>query len=85
METTTNKPTVSVSQFKADVSAGMSKSQLIDKWKISGASVKQLATKFGLTIQRAVTPKFILVDDETETSVQSEVTFKSLETAPLNN
>lgn len=82
MTNKTEKPTVSTSQFKADVNAGMTKAELIAKWKISGASVKQLATKFELTIQRAVAPKYILIDDETE-----NVTFESLEssTTALNN
>ncbi len=85
MENKTNKPTVSKSQFIADVTAGMSKSELVTKWGISSASVKQLATQFGLTIKRTVTPKFILVDDTTDIATP-KVTFESLEsTTALNN
>lgn len=79
-------PIVSKSLFIADVVAGMTKSELITKWKISSASVKQLATKCGVTIKRAVTPKYVLVDDEeTETTIpcEPEVTFESL--TALNN
>tara|TARA_R110000868_G_scaffold186631_5_gene429088 strand:- start:718 stop:996 length:279 start_codon:yes stop_codon:yes gene_type:complete len=77
----TTKPTVYVPQFKLDVISGMTKAELIAKWGISAASVKQIANKFELTIQRAVAPKYILVDDEstftktedTTASVTSEV------------
>jgi hypothetical protein len=88
MENKTNKPTISKSQFIADVNSGMSKSELTTKWGISSQSVKQLATQFGLTIKRAVTPKYILVDDTAiETNyTQQELTFESLEsTTALNN
>lgn len=89
METNkTTKPTVSASQFKADVAAGMTKAELITKWGISAASVKQLATKFELTIQRAVAPKYILIDDEDVTSEISIITSeaKTFEyTEALNN
>ncbi len=85
MENKTNKPVVSKSGFITDVNNGMSKSELITKWGISAQSVKQLATQFGLTIKRAVTPKFTLVDD-TDVPVKEEVTFESLESATaLNN
>ncbi len=80
------KPTVSLSQFKADVAAGMTKAELVTKWGISPASVKQIAAKFELTIQRAIAPKYILVDDESETTPKSEVTFESLQSnTALNN
>jgi len=85
METTTNKPEISKTQFRLDVNSGMTKSELISKYGVSSASIKKIATTLGVTIKRSVTPKFILVDDEIETSVQSEVTFESLEAAPLNN
>lgn len=82
MENKINKPTVSKSQFIEDVNNGMSKTELVAKWGISKASVKQLATQFGLTIQRAVTPKFILVDDVVDVTTKS-TTFEY--TSALNN
>ncbi len=78
------KPTVSLSQFKADVASGLTKAELVTKWGISSASVKQLATKYELTIQRAVAPKYILVDDTEAETIP--VTFESLQsTTALNN
>lgn len=92
MTNKTEKPTISTSQFKADILAGMTKAELITKWRISAASVKQLATKFELTIQRAVAPKYILIDDEEKTeefvtdNYKESVTFESLESSTaLNN
>lgn len=79
------RPTISKTEFTQFVNEGWSKQQLADKYQISTASVKEIAKTLGLTIKRAVAPKYILVD-ETTTESRDKVTFDSLEsTTALNN
>lgn len=57
------KPTISKSAFTTDVNNGLGKNELIKKYSISSASVKEIAKTLNLTIKRTITPKYTLTDD----------------------
>lgn len=65
---------VSASEFTKDVNEGLTKAVLIKKYGISEASVKKVAKQLGLTIKRAVKPKFELVFDAETTEVTENTT-----------
>jgi len=73
MENTTTTPTINVAAFITDVHAGFTKNDLIEKYNISEASVKEIANKLGVSVRRYVAPKYILdftgVTEVTETTV----------------
>ena len=72
MENTTT-PTVSAVSFITDVNNGLTKNDLITKYNISEASVKEIANKLGVSVRRYVAPKYIL-DFTGVTEVNAETT-----------
>lgn len=78
------KPTISKAEFTQFVNEGWSKQQLADKYQISTASVKEIAKTLGLTIKRAVAPKYILTDDVVETTTANTITYNEA-VAAFNN
>ena len=80
-------PKIVKGEFTADVNSGMTKAELIAKYKVSSDSIKQIAKMLNLTIKRAVAPKFILVDDVTEVAFESIVDQapSNIEESALNN
>jgi len=55
-----NKPTINVKAFITDDNNGLTKADLIDKYEISDASVKEIAKTLGVSIRRYVAPKYVL-------------------------
>ncbi len=73
---TNNKPKINGVEFTTDVNNGMNKAELIAKYGISSASVKEIATTLGLTIKRAVVAKYTLVWDVATPVKTDEKTFE---------
>ena len=80
-------PKIVKGEFTADVNSGMTKAELIAKYKVSSDSIKQIAKTLNLTIKRAVAPKFILVDGVTDVVVEQVVDQapSNVEESALNN
>lgn len=69
----TETPKISVTEFTNDANDGMSKHDLANKYGISKDSVKQIANTLGLKLKRAVTPRYTLINDNSE-SIKSQLT-----------
>jgi hypothetical protein len=59
---------VSMKAFTEDVNNGATRKELMAKYGLSVASVKQIAKRLGLEIKRDMKPKFELVEDVVSTN-----------------
>lgn len=68
---------ISKTSFVQDVEAGLSKSELVEKYGVPAAWVAEQVKGLGLKLKRKMKPKFVLVDEEAataETSTTSDET-----------